>query len=266
MNESEATAMVEAASLELYPSVTETLRRTADSGLDLDRVSDAARQAVIAWLMAINGDDTTLAAHGEPDAVSFFLREPWKRWHVAPGPRVTGLEIWRVAADQDPPLVSLKFAFSGRRHFPDPSRAMTSELAEGETQFVGTLELALPDAAGQRWNLRLGAVDTLDGYLGYVFTSRPETFDEYRQRTGLSVPPAADRAERMFKLVAGFADHDVKFGAEATANVRLPAPPTRYEAVDLIWPAVEAETTRALGEGDWRPSLSWLEVIELLGD
>ena len=29
--------------------------------------------------------------------------------------------------------------------------------------------------------------------------------------------------------------------------------------------AVERETARALGEGDWRPSLSSLQVVELLG-
>jgi hypothetical protein len=32
-----------------------------------------------------------------------------------------------------------------------------------------------------------------------------------------------------------------------------------------VWPAVEQETARALGEGDWRPSLSSLQVVELLG-
>jgi hypothetical protein len=41
------------------------------------------------------------------------------------------------------------------------------------------------------------------------------------------------------------------------------AAPDRDEAVRLVWPAVEAETSRALGEGDWRPSLNSLEVVEL---
>jgi hypothetical protein len=27
-----------------------------------------------------------------------------------------------------------------------------------------------------------------------------------------------------------------------------------------VWPAVNKETTRALGEGDWRPSLNWIDV------
>ncbi len=39
--------------------------------------------------------------------------------------------------------------------------------------------------------------------------------------------------------------------------------PTREEAEALIWPAVWEVTAEALGEGDWRPSLSWLDVVEL---
>jgi len=36
--------------------------------------------------------------------------------------------------------------------------------------------------------------------------------------------------------------------------------------VDLIWPAIDEETSRALGEGDWQPSLLWVDVIELLDE
>jgi hypothetical protein len=32
----------------------------------------------------------------------------------------------------------------------------------------------------------------------------------------------------------------------------------------LGWPAIERQIAQALGEGDWRPSLSWLDVVELL--
>lgn len=266
VSEPEAAAMVQAASLDLYPSVTETSRRAADRGLGLDRISSAARQAVTAWVMAVNGDDARLAASGEPHIVSFLLRDPWKRWHVVRGPRVTGIEIWRLEADREPPSLDLKFQFSGRRIFPDPSRALASELSEGETQFVGTLALALPEDADQRWRLTLGAVDTLDGYLGYVFTSRRETPEDYRDRTGSAAAPAAAGATRLFRITAGFADDDVKFGSEVTADVRLAGEPTRYEAADLIAPAIEAEIRRALGDGDWRPNLRELIVVELLGE
>jgi hypothetical protein len=46
-------------------------------------------------------------------------------------------------------------------------------------------------------------------------------------------------------------------------EVDQPTVPTREEAERLVWPAIWAETARALGEGDWRPSLNWLDVVEL---
>ena len=34
--------------------------------------------------------------------------------------------------------------------------------------------------------------------------------------------------------------------------------------MQLVRPAVNEETTRALGERDWRPSLNWIDVFELV--
>jgi hypothetical protein len=64
---------------------------------------------------------------------------------------------------------------------------------------------------------------------------------------------------------AGFFEHDVRFGSSVTIEVQREATPARDEAVRLVWPAFEQETARAVGEGDWRPSLSSLKVVELLG-
>jgi hypothetical protein len=103
-----------------------------------------------------------------------------------------------------------------------------------------------------------------------VFTSRRETLDEYRRRVPGSSGPAGTRRReaaagrvRGFRLLAGFAEHDEKFGSTAEVVISRETPPDRDEAVRLIWPAVEEETARALGAGDWRPSLNWLELIEL---
>ena len=68
----------------------------------------------------------------------------------------------------------------------------------------------------------------------------------------------------MYRLTAGFAEHDERFGSSATADVQRESAPTRDEAEKLVWPAVEEVTRQALGDGDWRPSLNWLDVIELL--
>ena len=107
----------------------------------------------------------------------------------------------------------------------------------------------------------------------YVFTSRRETPEEYRERTGPAAPaalpdPAPGTApagrQLAFQLIAGFAEHDERLGATASVEVRRETAPGWAEAERLIWPAVLAATTRALGPGDWRPSLNWLDVIELL--
>jgi hypothetical protein len=33
-----------------------------------------------------------------------------------------------------------------------------------------------------------------------------------------------------------------------------------------MWPAIDEETNRAVSEGDWQPSLLWVDVIELLDE
>jgi hypothetical protein len=108
-----------------------------------------------------------------------------------------------------------------------------------------------------------------DAYFGYVFTSRRETAGEYQRRTGSAATPAPAPAAagppRVFRLTAGFAEHDERLGASASIDVQRDTAPTRAEAENLIWPEIWAVTTRALGDGDWRPSLNWLDVIELRG-
>jgi hypothetical protein len=77
---------------------------------------------------------------------------------------------------------------------------------------------------------------------------------------------AAAGPARGFRLLAGFAEHDEKFGSSAEVMIRRESAPTRDDAVWLSWPAIEEGTTRALGVGDWRPSLNWLDLIELLDE
>lgn len=105
--------------------------------------------------------------------------------------------------------------------------------------------------------------------LGYVFTSRRETAEEYRRRTTSAESPAespavAGPAQRVFRLTAGFAEHDERLGSSASVEVRREKAPSLQEAEKLIWPAIWEVTIGALGDGDWRPSLNWLDVIELL--
>src|ERR1700683_2578215 len=273
MSESETIAMVEAAGLNISPHVAAGFRPDGDLGRDL--VSRTARLAVAAWALAVNGDEATLAGLAPPQVRHFLLHPAMEKWVVAPGPQVSEIEVRAFEAAADPPRLGVRFQFAGRQRFDDPGRP------EEETLFVGLLDLLFRpgDQGGWPWELSSGHISTLDKYLGYVFTSRRESAEEYYRRTAAAEtqPRAAAQTQtqaqtgpppagRRFLIVAGFAEHDERLGSSASIEVELDAPPTRYEAVELVWPAVWDQTVASLGEGDWRPSLNWVDLIELLND
>src|SRR5580704_2228271 len=260
MSKGEKAAVAGGASLEVTQAVAETMRSAGshDQRLDAGHVTQAARLAVAAWVQAVDGDDSALTAMAEQEAAHWLMHPVRKNWQVAPGPAVTQIRIWELEAGTDPPQLSLTFQFTGHRQF-------AGRAAGEETVFAGLLSLALQGTGPSPWRLVSGHVRTLDEFLGYTFTSRQETPGEYAERTGSLEPPQAAGPTRRFRLTAGFFEHDVRFGSSVTIEVEREAAPARDEAVRLVWPAVEQETARALGEGDWRPSLSSLNVVELLG-
>lgn len=263
VSESESARLVQAAGVEIRTSAAEAMRQAAalDHRYSAAHVSGTVRQVLAAWVMAVDGDGTALAAIAEPGAAHDLLHPGGgSPWQVTPGPRVTRIEVWGLEPDRAPPELRAQFRFTGHRRFDDPNR---SEQAGADPNFVGSLGLKLPDSGP--WQLFYGRIETLDEYEHYVFVSRRETPAEYRRRTGSSARPvAAAGPVRGYRIIAGFAEHDERFGSQAEVEVSLPAAPTREEAVRLVWPAVEEETTRALGEGAWRPSLNWVDVFELL--
>ena len=192
MSATESAGLVAAASLEVSPAVAETMRQAGarDTYFGAEAVTGAVRRAVAGWVLAVGGDETALAAVAEPQAAHFLLHPSGGRWQVAPGPAVTLIQVWGFEPEAEPPRVRVSWRFTGRRRFIDPGPNAT---AEGEKTFVGLLDLTLT-GSGQ-WQLSSGHVDTLDGYLGYVFTSRRETPDEYRKRTGSAAVPAPAAAE-----------------------------------------------------------------------
>ena len=258
-------------SLTVDPDVAETMRQAGgrDERFSADVVGSAARLAVATWARAADGDESALAGM-DPNRAHFLVHPPMKGWYVAPGPKVTRIEVAQLNTEPratqipvagyeiEPVLLRVGFRFDGRKRFDDPGRA------DEETTFVGHLELRLPDSGP--WRLYEGYVDTLDDFLGYTFSSRRETAEEYSRRTGSPAPPQVTGPLRHFRVLAGFADDDVKFGAEAQVQVQRETAPTREEAVELVQPAVWEETTRALGEGDWRPTIRRVIVTELLGE
>jgi hypothetical protein len=246
-------------SVQISPAVADRLREAAgqDGRLGPGAVTQLAQQAVAAWAAAAGGDDRALAALGGPDAAT-WLTQPVnnKSTRLSPGARVTAIEISAVDARRSPARLEVRFEFTGR---------WQKDSDEDDTDFVGFMTLDLDGAGPQPWRLTAGFLQRLSSWLGYQFTSRRETPEEHQQRTGQATAPSpAAGQDRTFRLTAGFAEHDERYGGRASIQVTRPVPPTRAEAEALIWPAVEAATEQALGPGDWRPSLNWLEVIELL--
>jgi hypothetical protein len=264
MSGSESAGLAETASLEVYPVVADAMHEAGerDSRLGADAVIGAVRRALAAWVLAVDGDETALAAIAEPQAAHFLIHPPMARWQVAPGPAVTQIQVWGFEPGAEPPLIRVAWRFTSSQRFSEPGPNASAD--EGETTFAGLLDLTLT-SSGQ-WQLSSGHVDTLDGYLGYTFISRRETPDEYRERTGSATVPAPAGTQRVFRLTSGFAEHDEKFGSTASVDVRQENAPTRDEAVKLIEPAIWDVTVQALGDGDWRPSMNWLDVVELLGE
>lgn len=261
MSESESVRVALNASVEIGPLVAEQVRRAQvrDDRLGAEQLSAVARQAVAAWVMAVDGDDAPLNTVAEPLTVEVLLRAPWRRYQVGPGPRITSIGIWAVETDDEPVRLRLKFTFDGRQRFPADSNQPGTE-----TNFAGLMDLTLTGPPEQPWQVSAGQTQTLDDYLGYTFTSRAETPEEHHKRVAAGDSPAAGQPGRLFRLTSGFAEHDEKFGSAATVDVRRDAAPTREEAEQLIRPAIWEVTTGALGDGDWNPTMNWLDVIELL--
>jgi hypothetical protein len=266
MTAAESITMAEAAYLEIYPPVTEIMRLagTRDSRLGTDVVTRTARLAVAAWAAAVDGDDAMITAIAQPDAAYFVMHPAKESWRVAKGPKVTRIKITGLDADAEPPELRVGFEFAGRLPIEDSCQAGAGR----DTQFVGFLTFTLRDAGQWPWQLTSGHAATLDEFLGYVFTVRRESPEEYRQRASPASGTAAGTAPtgplRAFRLVAGFAEHDERLGSSVSIELHRETAPTRAEAEQLVWPAIWDETGRALGDGDWHPSLIWLDLIELL--
>ncbi len=277
-----------AADVSFNRSVTNKIEVLAehDGRLAADRLEAAARTAIIAWTLAVEGDQSRLDAIGDPHSVSYLLQPERRRWRVAPGPRVASIEIWKLEPESGE--INISFEFTGRRLFTDPAEAARhGDAADDEIPFVGMIELTLDPATPGvppgdpdpwPWRLTHGSSQTLDEYRGYTFCVRRESPAEFEQRTGSPAGPAPAQPGRVrvealtkgrprrFRLLTGFAEHDEKLGSTAEVFFTGEAVPTRDEAEALIEPAIWEETTRVLGQGDWRPSMNWLDVIELLDE
>jgi hypothetical protein len=266
--------MAEPVEADVYPGAAAVMTEAGRGWFGRELAVEAARHAVTAWMMAVNGDQTALAAIADPDRVQWLLYpdsyHSWRRpWVIAPAPVLTELAITRIEPAAEPPELAVKWQFRGRRRWAEAGPEDIGQPAagepDGELAFVGILTLTLTGSEPWPWRLGSGShVATLDDYLGYTFASGTETEDECRERTGARGPLAPTNE---YLLVADFAEHDEKFGSTATVEVSSDPAPTRQEAARLAGPAMQAECVRWRGgaSGEYRPALSHLRVIRLLG-
>jgi hypothetical protein len=269
MGESE---MVEAAPLEIDQNAAAMMTEAGDGRFGREQAVKAVRQAITAWALAVNGDDSALASIADPNWVRALMFPgtygvPRPHWVVAPGPALTELTIWKFEPDAAPPTLKAKWQFIGRRHWMDADPSVAGDGEADQLTFVGWLELRLTGSGARPWRLSHAFVEASGDRSGYTFARGTETAEEYRQRVGYSAACDGLVPTDRYLLVVGFAEDDVKYGSTVSVEVSSDAPVTREEAVELVEPAIQADIVRFRGGevGDWYPRLVWLRVIRLLG-
>ncbi|HUN35217.1 MAG TPA: hypothetical protein VMU95_24720 [Trebonia sp.] len=245
---------------------------------------DVVRQVVAAWVTAVNGDESALRALAElarsdlgaaddGHAAAYDLLHPVRKdWMIAPGPEVAGIELLRLDLSGDAPELSVRWRFTGSQKYGGPV-IPPGWTGSRDHDYVGLADLTFDESRPFPWRMTHGHVETLDDYYGYTFTSRDETPEEYQAR---SEPAVVSRAALVpggtYRLVASFAEHDHRFGGEATSDVDSDVPLTRAEAQRLAEDAIAVEARQRMasmypvdgGEMEARPSLNALLVTRLL--
>jgi hypothetical protein len=269
MRESE---MVEAAQVDIDPNAAAKMTAAVDGWFGREQAVKAVRQAVTAWAMAVNGDESALASIADPNWVRTLMfpgtyNAPRPHWVVAPGPALTELTIWKFEPAASPPTLKVKWQFAGRRRWIDADPSVAGDGDGDELILVGWLELGFTGSGAWPWRLSHGFVEACGDRFGYTFARGTETVDEYRQRVGYSAACDGLVPTDSYLLVVGFAEDDVKYGSTVSVEVSSDAPVTREEAVELVEPAMQADIVEARGGelGDWHPRLAWLRVIRLVG-
>jgi hypothetical protein len=265
-------ASAQTAGLRYTKSAAAAIRQAgaADRRLDAGFIDASVRRIVAAWARAVQGDETALAAFARPEAVQALLhpvRAGQRTRLTARDLRVTDITVDRSQPDAWPPVLVIRCDCRGVRLVEDlGTGSVLSGDRDAEAAFLQILEISPDGPEPWPWRVTAGDTRTFSPVLDYMFSSGRETPAEYRERTGAAAtPPQAARSVRAFQIRADFTEHDERRTGSATVVVERDTAPTRDEAAALASPAIWQATVRLLGEGDWRPSLSRLEVRELLG-
>jgi hypothetical protein len=129
----------------------------ADGRFAPDVVEVAARRAVAAWAIAVDGDASRLRALADPRAVGELLHpgDPSRRTRlVIRGPQVKGIRIAGLDAAATPPTMTLDVDLAGRRYV--QQRDTAAIVSGSQTRVVNFTErwmMALTGDAAQPWRL-----------------------------------------------------------------------------------------------------------------
>ncbi len=129
----------------------------ADGRFAPDVLEIAARRAIDAWALAVDGDDRILQQVATPDAAREMLYAGDTSGHirvVVRGPSVKRIRIAGLDAGSEPPTMTVEVDISGRRYLED--RDTTAVLAGSRsraTSFTERWTLALSGDDAQPWRI-----------------------------------------------------------------------------------------------------------------
>jgi predicted lipid-binding transport protein (Tim44 family) len=129
----------------------------ADGRFAPDLLEIAARRAVDAWALAVDGDDGILRAIATPGATRELLYAGDTSGHlrmVVRGPQVKRIRILDLDAGAEPPNMTVEVDITGRRYLEDRD---TTEVVAGSrsrsTSFTERWTMALSDDDAQPWRI-----------------------------------------------------------------------------------------------------------------
>lgn len=127
----------------------------ADARFAPDVLEAAARRAVAAWAVAVDGDDAPLAAVASPEALRRLLYPNGDGTRmVVRGPVVRRLRIAALDAAAQPPAMTVEVEVSGRRYLEDrDTAAVLSGSRSAETAFTERWTLALDGPDDAPWRI-----------------------------------------------------------------------------------------------------------------
>jgi predicted lipid-binding transport protein (Tim44 family) len=126
----------------------------ADGRFAPDLLEIAARRAVEAWAIAIDGDDAALGKVADRAAINAMLHPTPGRRLVVRGPEIEQITITGLDAAADPPTMSIEVKIKGRRYVENRNTAaVVSGSRSKEVEFTEHWTLALNGDKSQPWRI-----------------------------------------------------------------------------------------------------------------